>query len=166
MMNIRVVDKSAIPLIQKLAAQIWPETYQSILSPGQIDYMMKMMYSDDALTEQMDRKNHQFLILSDDDLEIGYASFSYEEKGDHVCLRLHKIYLDKSVRGKGYGLQVINHLKTLAEEKRADLIELNVNKNNPAFEFYIRAGFEKAGEEKIDIGNGYIMDDYVMRLKM
>lgn len=166
MIHILNTDQSSIPLIRQLAGQIWPEAYRSILSPGQIGYMMEMMYSVDSLTEQMEQKKHRFLLICDDDRAVGFASYSYENKGNRIYLRLHKIYLDKTVRGKGFGLQVINHLKALAIQKKAEWIELNVNRKNPALEFYTRAGFEKAGEEAIDIGNGYIMDDYIMRMKM
>jgi ribosomal protein S18 acetylase RimI-like enzyme len=40
-------------------------------------------------------------------------------------------------------------------------IVLNVNKNNNAILAYEKMGFKKIREEKIDIGNGYIMDDFV-----
>ncbi len=39
---------------------------------------------------------------------------------------------------------------------------LNVNKYNSAIHFYQKTGFVIAKEEVIDIGNGFVMDDYVM----
>jgi ribosomal protein S18 acetylase RimI-like enzyme len=43
---------------------------------------------------------------------------------------------------------------------------LNVNRENPALGFYKKKGFEVIKTEDIDIGNGYFMNDYVMRLKV
>lgn len=45
-----------IPVIQEIAKRTWPITFQNILSESQIDYMLEMMYSPQALTEQMQEK--------------------------------------------------------------------------------------------------------------
>ena len=45
-------------------------------------------------------------------------------------------------------------------------IELNVNKYNSAVQFYEKLGFFRAKEMVLDIGNGYVMDDYVMQLNL
>jgi ribosomal protein S18 acetylase RimI-like enzyme len=39
---------------------------------------------------------------------------------------------------------------------------LNVNKRNIAIRFYESIGFAITNEEVIDIGNGFVMDDFVM----
>ena len=41
---------------------------------------------------------------------------------------------------------------------------LNVNRFNNAVQFYQHLGFRIVKEENIDIGNGYLMEDYVMDL--
>jgi hypothetical protein len=43
---------------------------------------------------------------------------------------------------------------------------LNVNKYNSAQDFYKKLGFCIDYEEVIDIGNGYVMDDYVMEKEL
>jgi hypothetical protein len=42
-------------------------------------------------------------------------------------------------------------------------LELNVNRHNPATVFYQKMGFEIVYSEDIDIGQGFWMNDYVMR---
>jgi ribosomal protein S18 acetylase RimI-like enzyme len=44
----------------------------------------------------------------------------------------------------------------------AETLELNVNRDNKAKDFYETLGFRISREEKIDIGQGYFMDEYVM----
>ena len=56
-------------------------------------------------------------------------------------------------------------IKEVRKEKSSNLI-LNVNRNNEAVEFYKRNGFEIDSSEDIDIGNGYFMNDYIMRLSL
>jgi ribosomal protein S18 acetylase RimI-like enzyme len=43
---------------------------------------------------------------------------------------------------------------------------LNVNRFNPAVSFYEKYGFRTVKEEVIDIGNGFVMDDFVMVLEV
>ena len=49
-----------------------------------------------------------------------------------------------------------------AREGGGEKLVLNVNRFNKAKDFYEKLGYTVAGEEKVDIGNGFIQDDYVM----
>ena len=42
-------------------------------------------------------------------------------------------------------------------------IVLNVNRKNPAIMFYQKIDFVIDTEEIIDIGEGFVMDDYIMK---
>jgi ribosomal protein S18 acetylase RimI-like enzyme len=56
----------------------------------------------------------------------------------------------------------------ITETKKYGLesIVLNVNKNNNAILAYEHLGFKKIQEERKEIGNGFIMDDYVYEYKI
>ena len=43
-------------------------------------------------------------------------------------------------------------------------MELNVNRNNKALQFYEHMGMRKLREGDFPIGNGYYMNDYIMGL--
>ena len=45
MFTIRKATTEDIPLIHKMAQEVFPATYADILSPDQLDYMMEWMYS-------------------------------------------------------------------------------------------------------------------------
>ena len=49
---------------------------------------------------------------------------------------------------------------------QSNRIILNVNKNNSAVQFYQKVGFTIMEELILDIGEGYVMDDYVMQLHL
>ena len=49
MFNIRKATIEDIEIIRALAKQTFPVTYQKILTPEQIDYMMEWMYSAESL---------------------------------------------------------------------------------------------------------------------
>ena len=73
-MKIVVASKVQLPIVQKLAALIWPSTYGKILSSEQIEYMMDMMYSIESLEKQL-QNNRIFLFAEEDNKFVGFASY-------------------------------------------------------------------------------------------
>ena len=67
-----------------------------------------------------------------------------------------------SQQGKGTGKALIDYIENQAKVNHDTALFLNVNKNNSAIQFYEKVGFKIIKEEIIDIGNSYVMDDYVM----
>ena len=74
MFTFRDATLQDVALIRSLADGVWQETYASILSPQQIEYMFDMMYSHENLTIQMRDKHHHFLIISHNDTPCAYIS--------------------------------------------------------------------------------------------
>ena len=65
--------------------------------------------------------------------------------------------------GTGIGARALAEVERLAREKGAHRLVLNVNKHNDkAIKAYQRAGWTVAEVVVVDIGNGFVMDDYVM----
>ncbi|NJK96938.1 MAG: GNAT family N-acetyltransferase [Bacteroidales bacterium] len=157
-------NESLFPVIQSLAHRIWPHTFGNILSNDQIAYMLEWMYSVQSIKDQVEEKGHQYILALKDEDYIGYASFeiNYNKTTD---TKLHKIYVLPEFQGKGAGKVLMDEvIKRTAEAGNKNLL-LNVNRDNPALDFYKNRGFEIIRVEDIDIGNGYYMNDYVMRLK-
>lgn len=152
-----------IPTIQYIAQLTWPETFKDILSKDQIAYMLEMMYSTSSLVRQIEELGHIFLIAVDaEGLDCGFISYEASYRGESVT-KIHKIYILPNVQGKGVGkllFDEVTHRSLLDGIKR---ISLNVNKyNQAAIRFYGKIGFEIVGKEDIPIGNGYLMEDYVL----
>lgn len=159
---IRFADTDDINTIGFLAQQIWPAAYGEIISAEQMEYMLKMMYSPVSLTEQMTVKKHQFVIAELDENPVGFASFSSEDES--VC-RLHKLYVLPGIQGKGLGKALIDFVKD-AIYPGATVLRLGVNKQNKAIQFYKKQGFVIIQDLVTDIGSGYVMDDYIMEVKI
>ena len=77
-MTIRKAYPADIPLIRDMAYKIWPQTYGSILSQEQLDYMLNLLYSEKALHEQMEG-NIEFILVYDGVHPVGFASFGLTE---------------------------------------------------------------------------------------
>jgi len=148
-----------IPAIRTLALKIWPETYKHILSQQQMEYMLEMMYSENSLGKQFE--TNEFYMVIENKEEIGFFSIEILNKNSGVC-KLHKIYLLPSSQGKGYGSQMIDFIIKIAKEKGARVLQLNVNRHNSAYHFYLKKGFATVLETDVNIGEGYFMNDYIM----
>ena len=156
---------SDIPAIQALSDKAWPHTFRDLLSPDQIVYMMEMMYSTESLKKQLSELNHHYLLAKDDDGYLGYVSYEVNYKNSGLT-KVHKIYIDPEAQGKGVGRFFIEYVSVIARNQNSKGLSLNVNKyNENAIGFYRRMGFDIHHSEENDIGDGFIMDDYVMNME-
>lgn len=162
MFKIRDAGIADISLIRELTYQVWPQTYAALLSAEQIDYMLEMMYSESSLQQQME-SGARFVIATEGETPVGFASYQETEPSVY---KLHKIYVLPSQQGKGTGRFIISQLIERIGPLGATALQLQVNRNNRARLFYEKLGFTAIREIKLDIGNGFFMDDYIMELKL
>lgn len=163
-MTISVVSKNQLSIIRDLAYQIWPNAYGEILSKEQLEYMLNLIYSIDSLEKQIDN-GHTFLLVEYGNQYVGFASYELNYENSNKA-KIQKLYVLPQIQGKGIGKKLIDFIKENAIENKNLSIVLNVNRFNKAKDFYKKYGFEITKEVKIDIGNDYIMDDYVMELQL
>jgi len=156
--SIRVASTTDIQTIRAIAENTWPDAYGKIISQEQIRYMLDMIYNDTALLEQM-QKGHQFYIADYQNQPIGFASVSQE--GKEGC-KLNKLYILPNIQKTGAGKALLQEVINYTRSKQQTRLFLQVNKANAAKEFYTRMGFVIEKEYKLDIGNGFFMDDYIM----
>lgn len=162
-MTISIAQKSQLFIIKELAYTIWPVAYGEILSKEQLDYMLDLIYTIESLEKQVD-SSHVFLLVEEDDQFIGFASYELNFENSNKT-KIQKLYVLPEIQGKGIGKHLINHIKQIAIDNKNSGLILNVNRFNKAKEFYLKYGFEITKEIKINIGNDYIMDDYIMEFK-
>jgi ribosomal protein S18 acetylase RimI-like enzyme len=164
-MHIRRAQLHELPILESLARQIWPSTYAHIISQAQIDFMLNWMYSFAALKTQFEA-GHEFFILQAAGLDSGFMALESVKLGELSELKINKLYVLPSLQGKGAGRALINKAIERAKANQASSIFLQVNKANEAKNFYLKLGFEIREEAVFDIGNGFIMDDYIMALAL
>ena len=167
-MEIFPASVNDIPVIQHIASLTWPHAYAEILTPGQVGYMLNMMYSSSTLRTQMEEEGHHFFVLYKNSEPVGFAGISsvdytnnqQEEKKN--CWKLHKLYVLPNLQKSGAGKALMEKCMSLAKQNNGDLLILNVNRQNPAYHYYLAKGFEVLEEVNVDIGEGFYMNDYVM----
>lgn len=162
---ITIQPTSNYKAIQDIAGKTWPVTYGAILSSEQIQYMFSMMYDLEALKNQAETKNHHFIIAEEEGNFLGFASYEFDYHNQPKA-KIHKIYILPETQGSGIGKKLIHYIAEKAKASQQEFVSLNVNRFNDALHFYTKIGFEKVGEEDINIGNGYVMEDYIMEKKL
>lgn len=156
----KVSSEHDIQLVSKLSDIIWHQHYPSIITVEQIDYMLAKFHSPEALAQQIEKGQAYFLIQLDGE-NIGYTSFTEKEREDYF---LNKFYIDQRQQGKGIGKIVFQLLQV--EMKHPQRIALQVNRRNiNSVNFYFKVGFTIAEAKDFPIGDGYSMDDFIMKWK-
>lgn len=160
-MIIKAKEKD-IPTIQDLAKKSWVDAYADILKQDQIDYMLDMMYSGEALKKHFENPNFHYYLIRKENQFLGFVGFEFHQEPETT--KLHRIYFLKEAQGKGLGKEVLEFVKNEAKKNGNRRLILTVNKNNSAQKFYEYQGFKIYEEKILDVGNGYVMDDYLMEL--
>lgn len=155
---IKPATQKNIAHIQHIVHISWPATYGEILTQQQLDYMIDLIYGEEALKTQMD-SGHLFFMLWEQQTPMGFIDI--EQYTETAC-KLHKIYLLPDCQGKGYGKTLLNFAIEQAKQMGVQQLKLNVNRYNKALGFYERMGFIIDEKVDIPIGQGYYMNDYVM----
>ena len=153
-----------IKIVANLAHHIWNHHFVPIIGQGQVDYMLDKFQSEEAITSQI-ASGYEYFLLSDNNKNCGYLSILPDPEQQKMMIS--KVYIDHKVRGLGHGTFLLDFVKNLCQERGIGKIWLTVNRyNHDTIAWYKRKGFMVTEEKKMDIGNGYFMDDYIMELAL
>lgn len=147
--------------ISQLAREIWYRHYPGIITVAQIDFMLEQRYRPELIGAQLASGSAWWDKLEAGGRLIGFAA--YEPGATPAAVKLDKLYVHQRFQGRGYGSTLLRHVETEARRRGAATLYLQVNKNNSSsIGMYRRNGYAVAEEGKFDIGNGFVMDDYIM----
>lgn len=150
-----------LPSIRDLAATIWHAYYPGIVTREQIDYMLARMYALATLRYEMIVQGIRFDRLLLDHAFVGFVAYGPTDLAD--TWKLHKLYLLPAHHRRGLGSQMLRHCEARAREGGACHLKLNVNKRNArAIAAYERNGYAVVESVSVDIGDGFLMDDFIM----
>lgn len=156
-----VTSEEQIEEVAALATIIWHEHFISIITLEQIDYMVEKFQSKPAMTNQMQHLGYQYYMMMLKGNMIGYCGV--KEEAENKSLLLSKLYIHKDYRGHGYASAAFQFLVDLCKKKGYEKIWLTVNRDNDnTIKVYEKKGFITVRTQVADIGNGFVMDDYIM----
>ena len=142
-----------------LTSEIWHEYWTCILSIEQIDYMVEKFQSEKAIENQIKNENYTYFYILENNKKAGYIGLSKKQN----YLFLSKLYVKKDYRHKGIGTKAFEFIKDFAKENGYEKIQLTVNKyNKNTIDAYNKWNFKTIDSVVTDIGNDFVMDDYIM----
>lgn len=158
--TISPLDENEIDILIPLAYRIWHAHYPGIITSQQIDYMLERGYTRQVIMDEIANQGVIWLAIRTGAAMIGFASVGPYPPDR---MKLHKLYLLPEYHGTGIGARALAEVERIARDNAASTLVLNVNRHNSkAIRAYERAGWRVAEEVVVDIGNGYVMDDFVM----
>lgn len=145
--------------IATLAKEIWHQHFTPIIGEDQVTYMVEKFQSYPALKRQIEQEGYEYFRIYSNDFLAGYTGI----RPDTDSLFLSKLYLHQDFRGQHLASQTFRHLVNLCKERGMKKIWLTCNKHNDnTLKVYDHLGFKITDTQVADIGNGFVMDDYIM----
>lgn len=154
------IAEANLPKLRELALATWEPTYDNILSREQLLYMQEEIYTLPALRRQI-ASGQRFYFITTAGSVVGFLSITLSNAAEGLY-KLNKLYMLPQEQGKGTGRIALEAAFKLVRNMGGKVLELNVNRHNPAKRFYERCGLQVVREEDIPIGP-YWMNDFVMQ---
>lgn len=146
-----------------LAKQIWHEYFITLISKEQIEYMVTKFQSYEALYKAINEEHYTYFLAYEEQTLIGFCGV----KPDKSRLFLSKLYIQKDNRGKGYASLLLKKAIDYGNALHLNAIYLSCNKHNHhSLAIYKQKGFLQIDAVQTDIGQGFIMDDYILQLDL
>lgn len=138
--------------------EIWREVFTPMIGPEQVDYMLIHYQSIPVIEKEIAAGAHYFGLRWQGEL-VGYTA--YELKDDCI-LYISKLYIKQAYRGKGLMAEIFKWYDDLAQTWQRKQ-QLRVNQaNQNALAVYQHRGFTIVKEQRVAIGEGFVMTDYVL----
>lgn len=149
--------------VAQVAREVWTEHYEPIIGLAQVEYMLDKFQSPEAIATGVAFNRYHYYLAWENGAPVGYLALQDEAEQ----LFLSKIYVKKEARGKGVAHAFVDLAVDYAKKKGYPSIYLTVNKHNTgSIAAYEKMGFVKTRSQVSDIGNGFVMDDFVMTLTL
>ncbi len=142
-----------------LARQIWYGHYPGLISEAQIEYMLAQRYHPPYIRQTLARGDRWDVVRAGGEL-VAFAH-SYPLEGGAV--KLDKLYVHPEWQRHGIGGLLVDKVSERARLHGRSHLVVRVNRGNAqAIAAYRKYGFVAVRELVEDIGEGFVMDDYVM----
>jgi len=155
------LSSNDIETVATLARIVWQDAYPGIISQAQIDFMLEQRYEPRRLHAELAMPEVWWVKATLDGELVAFASSLMTAT---PCeMKLDKIYVDPARQRLGLGRRLIAHAAQRALAQGCSTLILAVNKRNErAIAAYRKHGFVVREAVCVDIGNDFVMDDFIM----
>ena len=162
-MNVSIgpLEPRDIDELCRLARTVWLEHYPPIIGLAQTEYMLCQRYDSEVIRGELANSAIWWDVLREDGTMRAFASTFRSDVPD--ALKLDKLYVHPDRQRRGYGGRLLGHVIERARSLGFERVILAVNKrNHNAISAYRKHGFDIVEAVVKDIGEGFVMDDYIM----
>lgn len=161
-MDLILVEEDLVPLTSFFAKDVFIDYYTNLIGKEQTIYMADKFLSEQSIQDLVNN-GAIFKLVLDNNEPVGFIEYIKEK--DRVFLS--KLYVRKDKRNKGIGKMMLEDCIEYTKNNKLNKIYLTVNKgNNQTIKKYDHLGFKQIDAVVNDIGNGYVMDDYILQLDL
>ena|SRR5579872_1176197 len=151
--------REQLQTIEVLARRIVPDFYATYFDIAAAEWLVDNGHTVPVLEAQAKKGYRHYLIESEGKF-VGY--FALLAEGG--MLKLSHFYVLEEFRGHGFGQLAMDFIVGEAVAAKARCVELLVLRRNKAtVAFYRKNGFFPVAEVLTRLGNGAVLEDYLMR---
>jgi len=159
--SLHPLTEADMDTVIRVGRAIWLEHYVPLIGRAQVDYMMAMRFTPDYLRRYLHGADRWLDVLTLRGEAVGYCSYALSDAPGEM--KLEQLYLAPARHGCGLGYVMLQHVEARARALGCSRLMLQVNKGNAgSLAFYRKTGFGVREEKAFDIGQGFVMDDYIM----
>ena len=123
--------------------------------------MLERGYATPVLAAFLDEPGAGLAVARCEGAPVAFAAWCRID--EPATTKLDKLYVAQEFHRSGIGRRLIAHVEQAARCDGSSTLVLNVAKRNvSSIDAYRRCGFVTREEVVVDIGSGFVMDDYVM----
>lgn len=144
-------------LLRKIARETFLDTYAWMNNRQNMDAYIETAFSREAISSELHNRCSRFYILYADKKPAGYMKINdgpgQTEFQDPGSLELERVYIRKAFKNMGIGRKAVDYVVQLAVEMKKQHVWLGVwEENMDAIGFYMKLGFQPAGEHMFKLG--------------
>ncbi|HVG14839.1 MAG TPA: GNAT family N-acetyltransferase [Chitinophagaceae bacterium] len=168
--EVRYATTKDAALIADISRETFYETFADQNTEEDMDIFLNTQFTRGRLMLEVGTPGKTFLLAEEGDKIAGYAKLNEnrhpEKVGSNNALELARLYVVKSMIGKGVGAVLMKTIIDIAAKKGKDTLWLGVWKENKrAIGFYKKWGFKVFDQCDFILGND-LQKDWLMKKKI
>jgi ribosomal protein S18 acetylase RimI-like enzyme len=159
--HISALAAADVNAVAALARIVWQRAYAGIITQAQIDTMREQRYNAPRLLGELETAGIWWDKATLAGQLVAFASTLLVAPAREM--KVDKLYVDPQWQRRGVGGRLLALAGERALALGCDTLTLAVNKRNAnAIAAYTKHGFRVRAAVCVDIGNDFVMDDFIM----
>jgi ribosomal protein S18 acetylase RimI-like enzyme len=164
--SIRAVISAEAGILADLSRRTFYDTFAPVNTEADMEKFMRLQFSRDQLTAEVDLPGNRFFIAWLNDQPAGYLFLkdaAHPALNTDQSIEISRLYADQGYIGKGVGKSLMQFAVNTTRAENNTVIWLGVWEHNTrAINFYKAFGFEKFAEHDFILGDD-VQRDWLMK---